>query len=63
MNHDITHCIASDCPKKGTCFRYIAYLDAKRHNMEYVYITQPEEKPCKLYVKIQSDENIKTYIV
>lgn len=51
MNHAITHCMASDCPEKDTCFRYIAYLDAKRHNMEYVWITQPEEKPCKLYVK------------
>ena len=49
MNHDITHCIASDCPKKDTCFRYIAYLDAKKHNMGLISVTQPEEKPCKLY--------------
>lgn len=62
MNHDITHCIASDCPKKDTCFRYIAYLDAKKHNMGLISVTQPEEKPCKLYWEDKNESN-KTYIV
>lgn len=48
MNHDITHCngiaqhhhgqlapVSSACPRRNTCHRYLAHLDAKQHHPDF----------------------------
>lgn len=50
MNHDITHCKASDCPKCNDCYRYTAYLDVLRNKkIHLVSMLLPKEKPCRLF--------------
>lgn len=65
MNHDIVHCkgqinkLPNDelssrldvqiCPKRETCYRYLAYLDAQNTKMQYISIILPKEVPCTRY--------------
>ena len=36
MNHDIAHCDNQDCPKKDSCYRFQAHLEARERKMQYV---------------------------
>lgn len=36
MNHDIAHCDKQDCPKKDSCYRYQAHLEARELGLPYV---------------------------
>lgn len=56
MNHDIAHCRQIDCPLKDTCYRYIAYLEAQKEQMEYISVFKPLEKAkdqCPFYWKYE----------
>lgn len=47
MNHDITHCNASDCKHKDSCMRYLAHLDAIGKPYNYLtYVADPKELDC-----------------
>lgn len=53
MTHDITHCngtMQKDiCPKRDDCYRYLAYLDALKKNIQYIYMLIPTKLPCDLF--------------
>lgn len=53
MNHDITHCKLKECPKSETCYRYLAYLEAKKLGMEYLWMFTSDHKieGCKYYME------------
>ena len=56
MNHDITHCKNSECIKKDTCYRYLSYLHAVKHDIQYItmLVNRPEDKDgCKIYWEVK----------
>lgn len=53
MNHDISHCNASTCPRASTCHRYKAHLEAERLNLKYltylIHQSQEDIEKCTAY--------------
>lgn len=55
MNHDIAHCNKADCPKKDSCYRYQAHLEAQEIGLSYLtYLIQDgclssEDGSCTKY--------------
>lgn len=53
MMHDIAHCSQSKCPKKGTCYRYLAHLEAQDKKLSYIsyFVTDrmPIDGSCDMY--------------
>jgi hypothetical protein len=42
MNHDIVHCIGTDCPKKDKCYRFRALQDINKP----IYINIMNSESC-----------------
>ena len=63
MNHDITHCRGIDCPVKDTCYRYIAYQEAVKNDLEYISVLIQnkeeieKESKCQIYWPIKENKN------
>lgn len=56
MMHDIAHCGKLTCPKRYTCYRFLAYLEAVETDREYysmVVIDKDKEgENCTAYWEV-----------
>ena len=53
-SYDYTLCRVDDCPKKGSCVRYLTYRKAVNEKYPYMLsVKVTNEGECELYVKAE----------
>ena len=52
MQHDIAHCAGGLCPRKETCYRYLAGLEAQKAGMTVSWVSPLYgENRCVFYIE------------